>query len=131
MSNFLFSNHARRSFVKFLSRLLGFSLLARYSSSASLAYASGAPPVWSTIPNQNWTVGVPITLDLNNYCSDPENDPLTFSLSASLPPGVTLSGGVISGTPSATFATSSFSATADDVGNAGATPRAPQNLRER
>ena len=77
--------------------------------------ALAAAPAWSTIPNQAWTVGVPVRLDLSAYCTDPDGDPLTFSLSRSLPAGVTLNGAIISGTPTSTFAAASFTATADDL----------------
>jgi hypothetical protein len=59
------------------------------------------PPVFSgTIPTQSWTLGQAITaLDLNNYF-DP--NPATYTLlSGSLPGGITIASGVISGTPTA------------------------------
>jgi hypothetical protein len=71
-------------------------------------------PVWTTIPDQVWVVGVPVNLDLASYCSDPDGDALTYTLSAALPDGVTLTGSVISGTPTGVFAAASFTATADD-----------------
>lgn len=71
-------------------------------------------PVWQTIPDQTWVIGVPVSLDLANYCTDPDSDPLTFILDLTLPQGVTLSGSVISGTPTAVFAVASFVATAED-----------------
>lgn len=72
------------------------------------------PPAWTSVPDQTWVVGVPVLLDLAAYCTDPDGDALTFSLDLALPPGLTLSGSVISGTPTAVFATASFTATADD-----------------
>lgn len=71
-------------------------------------------PVWSVIPDQTWVVGVPVLLDLAAYCTDPDGDALSFSLDLALPPGVTLSGSVISGTPTAEFAQATFVATAAD-----------------
>jgi hypothetical protein len=76
--------------------------------------AAPGAPVWTTIPDQVWVVGVPVYLDLATYCTDPDGDPVTFSLSAALPAGVTLSGSIISGTPTAELATASFTAAADD-----------------
>ncbi|PVV19379.1 MAG: hypothetical protein B6D78_13585 [gamma proteobacterium symbiont of Ctena orbiculata] len=74
-------------------------------------------PVWSTIPAQTWTVGVPVYLDLNDYVTDADGDALTISLDSALPNGVTINDGVISGTPSTATASTSYAATADD-GNA-------------
>lgn len=76
--------------------------------------AQALPPVWSTIPNQNWVVGQPVYLDLAAYCTDPEGQAMTFTLSRALPAGLTLVGSVISGTPTAAYATQSYVATADD-----------------
>ena len=93
---------------------------------AAIAFVAGAacdtpirkarttPPVWRTIPNQVWTLSVPVYLDLAAYCTDANGDPLTFGLDQSLPPGVVLNGSVISGTPSALFSAVPFTATADD-----------------
>ncbi|MES9943930.1 MAG: hypothetical protein ABW080_03110 [Candidatus Thiodiazotropha sp.] len=74
-------------------------------------------PVWSTIPAQAWTVGVPVYLDLNDYVTDADGDALTISLDSALPDGVSINDGVISGTPTAETASASYMATADD-GNA-------------
>jgi hypothetical protein len=71
-------------------------------------------PVWSTIPSQTWTVGVPVYIDLNDYVTDPDDDALTFSLDIALPDGVTLNGSVISGTPTTVTASATYVATADD-----------------
>jgi hypothetical protein len=71
-------------------------------------------PSWTAIPNQTWIVGVPVYLDLASYCSDPDGDALTFAVAQSLPPGLTLNGSVISGTPTAPFATQVFTFDADD-----------------
>ncbi len=58
-----------------------------------------AQPVWENVPDQNWFIGVPVYLDLNAYCSDPDGNPLSFVLDKPLPEGLTLENGVISGTP--------------------------------
>ena len=128
MSKLNFSEISRRRFLDLLKGCLSLTVLGKFAGMPKFAFASGQPPVWSNIPNQNWTVGVPVTLNLNNYVSDPENDPLVFSLSRSLPAGVTMTNGVISGTPSATFSSASFVATADD-GEDPTTPNSPSNLR--
>lgn len=89
-----------------------------------------AVPVWSTIPTQVWAVGVPVHLDLTGYCSDADSDPLAFSLNRALPAGVTLSGSVISGTPTGVFSATTFVATADDQSDT-IPPAAPTDLREK
>jgi hypothetical protein len=71
-------------------------------------------PLWSRIPTQAWIVGVPIYIDLEDYVTDPDGDALTFLLDKALPEGVTLSGSVISGTPTAATASATYVATADD-----------------
>lgn len=78
------------------------------------AVAGPAAPVWSVIPNQIWQIGQPVFLDLADYVTDPDGDPLTFTLDLPLPEGVTLNGSVISGTPVAESPTLVVSATADD-----------------
>ncbi|MES9991790.1 MAG: hypothetical protein ABW098_07545 [Candidatus Thiodiazotropha sp.] len=72
------------------------------------------PPVWSTIPAQTWTVGVPVYLDLNDYVTDADGDALTITLDKALPDGVSLNGTIISGTPTAATDLASYAATADD-----------------
>jgi hypothetical protein len=74
----------------------------------------GGVPVWSRIPEQTWIVGVPVTIDLKEYVTDPDGDALTISLDKALPEGVTFNGGVISGTPTAVTASAPYVATADD-----------------
>jgi hypothetical protein len=90
--------------------------------------ALAAAPVWTQIPNQNWQVGVPVNVDLASYCTDADGDRLTFTLDRPLPPGVTLNGSVISGTPSAPFSATSFIATADDADSV--PPAAIKDLRD-
>lgn len=71
-------------------------------------------PVWQTIPDQTWVVGVPVSFDLANYCADPDGDALAFSLDLTLPAGLALVGSVISGTPTVEIASTQYLATADD-----------------
>ncbi len=92
--------------------------------------SAAAAPVWTAIPTQVWAIGVPVHLDLKSYCSDADGNPLTFSLSRALPAGLTLTGSVISGTPTGVFSATSFVATADD-GSDTVPPAAPTDLRER
>lgn len=48
------------------------------------------PPVWQSIPNITFTFGVPATVSIAGYVSDPDNDPLTITKNAvALPQGVT------------------------------------------
>jgi hypothetical protein len=50
------------------------------------------PPVWTTVPNINFTVGTAGQVDLNAYAQDPDGDPVEFSLAAgTLPAGTFLS----------------------------------------
>jgi hypothetical protein len=89
-----------------------------------------AAPVWTVIPDQTWVVGQPVNLDLRNYCSDADANMLTFVLSGTLPPGVTINSGVISGTPTAEFAASTYVAFADDGQSSGIrTPNPPTNVQ--
>ncbi len=61
-------------------------------------------------------VGVPVYLDLADYCTDPDGGSITFELDQPLPPGVTLVGSVIAGTPEVEFLTTQIVAIADDHG---------------
>jgi hypothetical protein len=92
--------------------------------------ASAAEPVWVSVPDQNWVVGQPVNVDLNDYVTDGDGDPLTFSLDEPLPDGVTLnpSTGVISGTPTGVFGPTQFVATADDGTGDSTPPSAPTGL---
>jgi hypothetical protein len=60
-------------------------------------------PVWSSSVNQSLTVGSAFSLDLDTLCTDPEGQPLTYTVqSGSLPNGITQSGTrgqILSGTP--------------------------------
>jgi hypothetical protein len=92
--------------------LMGLSPAARANSS----------PVWkANIPDQNWKVGESVYLDLSKFVSDPDNDELIFSLSQALPPGVTIKGGIISGTPTNVMPATDFVVSAYDR----AVPMAP------
>jgi hypothetical protein len=91
--------------------------------------ARAAPPVWSGVPGQTWTVGVPVLLRLADYVTDADGDPLTFSLDQSLPPGLTLSNGIISGVPTGEFVgtyVATASHTSDTLG-----PSSPMGLQLR
>jgi len=100
---------------------------------ARKAWAAG--PSWAPIPDQVWAVDVPVYLDLANYCTDPDGDPLSFALDQPLPPDITLNGSVISGTPSSPFSTTQIVAIADDQGpitgvpSEGQPPRAHPHLQ--
>ncbi|MGH7680476.1 MAG: T9SS type A sorting domain-containing protein [Candidatus Eiseniibacteriota bacterium] len=111
----------RREFLK-VSGAVALGLVGAAAVSLPIRRAHLAPPLWSAIPDQAWAIGVPVYLDLSNYCSDPDGDALTFGLNRPLPAGVNLVGSVISGTPTASFSASSFIATADDEGAPPATP---------
>lgn len=76
--------------------------------------ASNQGPRWSNVPDQEWVVGVPVRFDLASFCTDADGDTLTFSLTGALPPGLTLVGSVITGTPTAESPAASFQASADD-----------------
>lgn len=57
-------------------------------------------PVWDSDVDQDLFVGVPFSLDLDDICTDPEGDPISYEqVSGTLPPGLSLAGSVISGTP--------------------------------
>ena len=73
------------------------------------------PPTTTGISNQTATVGQAFSLDVAPAFSDPNGDALTFSASG-LPGGLSLSGSVISGTPSAS-GVSSVTVTATDPGS--------------
>ncbi|WP_461054070.1 beta strand repeat-containing protein, partial [Spirosoma arcticum] len=72
-------------------------------------------PTTTGIANQNATVGQGFSLNVASSFSDPNGDALTFSASG-LPAGLSLSGSVISGTPSAS-GVSTVTVTATDPGS--------------
>jgi hypothetical protein len=118
---------ARRRFLKLCGATVAACLGGGMAILTPFRKALAAPPVWTTVPNQVWTVGVPVSLDLSAYCTDPEGDLLTFSLDRSLPPGVTRNGALISGTPSSAYPSTTFTATAEDLDST--PPGAPTDLR--
>ena len=69
--------------------------------------SSGSGPVcgveWSQIPDQQWVVGQPVEFDLSPYLEGADATMLAVALEGALPDGLTLSGSIISGTPSAPF----------------------------
>lgn len=103
----------RRGFLK-ASGIAAIAFVGAAANFAPIRKAFAADPTWTTILPQVWAVGVPVHLDLADYCNDIDGDPLIFELDHPLPPGVLLSGSIISGTPSAEFLGSQFIATADD-----------------
>jgi len=72
-------------------------------------------PVWQTVPDQVFVIGQPVWLDLRSFCTDADGDELDFALDQPLPAGLTLTGSIISGTPTAEFAPLTFVASADDL----------------
>ena len=82
-------------------------------------------PVWVQIPEQSWTVGAPVFLDLADYCSDPEGKALVFALNGQLPAGVTMEGSIIRGSPVSASPAVELVATADDMVVA---PKSPTGL---
>ncbi|QHV99022.1 FG-GAP-like repeat-containing protein [Spirosoma endbachense] len=72
------------------------------------------PPTTNGIANQTILVGQAYQLQLTNYFSDPDGQSLTYSATG-LPSGLSVNGGLISGTPSST-GVSSVQVTALDPG---------------
>ena len=73
------------------------------------------PPTMGNIPDQTLEVGTPFTLSIATYVTEPNNDTITYSLSGSLPAGLSFDpfSGIISGTPTA-LGNFNLSATATD-----------------
>ncbi len=114
--DFLTADHpgatTRRGFL----RVCGSAAIAIAGASKFLTSDRGfADPAetWLPIPDQSWTVGTPVYLDLADYCTDPTADPELFELDQLLPPGLTLDGGVISGIPTAEAGAGQYVATAE------------------
>ncbi|QIP12258.1 hypothetical protein G8759_06265 [Spirosoma aureum] len=78
---------------------------ARYAYNWFASCQSGTDPnqqpTTSGIPNQTILVNQAYQLNLNNYFSDPDGQTLTYSATG-LPSGLSVSGSLISGTPSTT-----------------------------
>lgn len=81
------------------------------------------PPVCAGLMPAPGTVGVPFSLSLTGAVTDPNGDALTYSYATTpLPAGLSLSGNVISGTPSTTVGSPvSVTVTATDPGQLSAT----------
>ena len=101
---------SRRRFLK----ACGTAAIALFVDASCSKPRKETAPVWTAVPAQVWTVGVPVHLNLAAYCTDADGDTLTFELDQPLPSGLSLNGSVISGTPSAVFTAKQFVATADD-----------------
>jgi hypothetical protein len=114
----------RRDFLRTCLTALG-ALAAGALAARPWTRAAAVSPVWEVIPAQTWTVGEPVQLDLADYCSNPEHGRLSFRMSRLLPPGLTLKGSVISGTPTAYFPATQFVAIADNE-EEGPAPAAPR-----
>lgn len=70
------------------------------SASDDATTPANASPTWQTIPAQTLIVGDSYSLNLNNFCTDADADTIQYSIiSGTLPSGITLSGAIISGTP--------------------------------
>ena len=68
--------------------------MARASSSAFTVTVANSPPVWQGVPTITFTQGVPSSVSIASYVTDPNGDALTITLnSAGLPPGVTFDAG--------------------------------------
>ena len=91
---------------------------ARYRFAWLQACASGTspnrPPTTSGIPNQTLVQNQPYQLQLTNYVTDPDGQPLSFQVTG-LPPELSLSGSLISGKPTQT-GVSTVNVTALDPG---------------
>jgi len=62
------------------------------------------PPVWGPVPAQQLVVGTPYSLDLAGYVLDPDTQPASLAysvVSGTLPDGLTRTGSVLAGTPTA------------------------------
>ena len=79
-----------------------------------------APTTVGTVSNQTAVVNQPFSLDLKTYFTDVDTTgtwgTLSYSASGTLPVGITLSNGVLSGTPTSTSSASTITITATDGG---------------
>lgn len=70
------------------------------SGTLSLTIAANAPPVYTQIPQLNWTANIQNTFNVAAYFSDALGQTLSFAPNVALPAGITLSStGMLSGTP--------------------------------
>ena len=85
------------------------------------------PALWNGAINFGQFAGLPLApISLTEFASSPEGDTLTFALaSGSLPPGITLNYGVISGTFGTSSGTYQFTFSATDI--TGMLTTSPQN----
>ncbi len=91
-------------------------LASNTTDGPATCWVNEVPPAWSRgVYVSTLVVGIPIApINLTAYCSSASGDTLVFSLaSGTLPSGLTLSAGVISGTPTAA-GTSNFMLSAID-----------------
>ncbi|MEM9386266.1 MAG: twin-arginine translocation signal domain-containing protein [Pseudomonadota bacterium] len=107
------SGLTRREFVKTTGQALSVCAVGGGLSVTPPAKAASLP-VWSRVPNQTFAVGQPVMIDLADYVTDADGDALEFSIDLPLPPGLTLTGSVISGTPTAPSQTQQYTVSADD-----------------
>jgi len=64
--------------------------MAQTSSTAFTVAIANSPPAWQQVPTITFTQGIPTTISIAAYVTDPNGDPLTITRnSAPLPPGVT------------------------------------------
>ncbi len=103
----------RRGFLKLLCAGVAGLFWAPFLPRGSLA-GREVELEWTAIPDQNWTIGVPVLLDLAAHYSGPDGGSITYRLSHALPPGVTMNGSVISGSPTEAFGPTRYVAIADD-----------------
>lgn len=86
--------------------------------SGTFAQPSNQAPQWASSVDQTPTVGVPFSLNLDTICTDPEGQPLTYTIvSGTLPAGITQSGArgqTISGTAT-TIGSSAVTFRANDI----------------
>jgi hypothetical protein len=115
----------RRNFVKRTSTAI--TALAFGATALISNKAKAAAPVWTTIPDQLWRVGESVHLDLSNFVTDADGDTLSYQLDVALPPGLTISGSIISGVPTSEFSPAEFTAAASD-GTDEVAPNPPTGL---
>lgn len=76
---------------------------------------ANAAPTWTAIPDQDWIIGNSVSIDLDDFADDLDVETLTYSIvTGTLAAGLSLSGSVISGTPTTSGETDSITVRADD-----------------